>query len=981
MDSSAFRLPDHWPPPHDAAAAERLIERFAALGQDEARLAARPDMAALLAALGGNSPFLAELALREPVSMQALATDGPDAVVRVAIANLATTSPDASRDRVAAALRRAKRIVALAVAVADIGGLWPLQRVTAALSEFARTALTLAVEHLLRAAHEAGELRLTDPDDPARGSGFAVLGMGKLGAGELNYSSDIDLVLIYDPDVPIYTERTGGDALRGFTSRLARALVGLMEVRDADGYVFRTDLRLRPDPGVTPPAVSLPAAMTYYESMGQNWERAAMTKASPVAGDLATGAGFLEAIRPFVWRRGLDFAAMADIRAMKRRIDAHKGGALAAVRDPAARVAGHDVKLGEGGIREIEFLAQTLQLVWGGRDPELRDPTTLGALRRLAEAGHIPRDAAAELADAYCYLRRVEHRLQMVGDRQVHALPERPAELARFATFMDYPDAAGFAGALLDQLDRVRCRYAEVFETVPSDPDGDAVAADLDFRGDDPAPVGTIAALQSLGFTDPARIIAAVRGWQSGRIRAFRSGRARDILGQVLPALLAALARQSQPDMAFNRFDMFLSRLPAGVQLLSLFERNARLLGRIVAVLGAAPSLADHLAGHPSALEGLLSPEEDAPDPEGLLRARLKDARRLEEAIEITRRTVREEDFAISVGTLEGRLDADAAGLRRSAVADAALAALLPAVLEDFATRYGRVDGGDMAVVALGKAGGREMMAGSDLDLMLIYDHPEDAADSSGERGLAPVVYFTRAAHAYVAAVTAPGADGQLYPVDMRLRPSGNKGPVAVSLSAFRRYHAESAWTWERMALTRARVIAGPERLRNRIEAAVASALAGARAPSRVRADAASMRARLARDLPPAGPWDVKLRVGGLMEVEFVAQTLQLVHAAAEPGLCHPTTRIALGNLAAAGHLPADDAALLIRADRLWRTVQGMLRITFGRTPPASLADATAGPLLRATDAGDVAALRAGLDALAEQVRAAFIRHIGEITA
>jgi len=981
MDSSAFRLPEHWPAPHDTAAAERLIERFAALGQNEARLTARPDMAALLAALGGNSAFLAELALREAASMQALAADGPDAVVGAAIANLAATPPEVSRERVAAALRRAKRIVALATAVADIGGLWRLERLTAALSEFARTALTLAVAHLLRAAHEAGELRLADPEDPARGSGFTVLGMGKLGAGELNYSSDIDLVLIYDPDAPIYTERTGGDALRGFTSRIARGLVALMEARDADGYVFRTDLRLRPDPGVTPPAVSLPAAMTYYESMGQNWERAAMIKARPVAGDLATGAGFLEAIRPFVWRRGLDFAAMADIRAMKRRIEAHKGGALTVARDPTARVAGHDVKLGEGGIREIEFLAQTLQLVWGGRDPELRDPTTLGALRRLAEAGHIPRGAATEMADAYRYLRRVEHRLQMVADRQVHAVPERAAELARFATFMGYSDAAGFAAALLDQLDRVRRRYAEVFETVPSDPDGDAVAADLDFRGDDPAPAGTIAALQSLGFTDPARIIAAVRGWQSGRIRAFRSGRARDILGQVLPALLAALARQSQPDMAFSRFDMFLSRLPAGVQLLSLFERNAGLLGRIAAVLGAAPSLADHLASHPSALEGLLSPEEDAPDPAALLRVRLKDARRLEEAIEITRRTVREEDFAISVATLEGRLDADAAGLRRSALADAALAALLPAVLDDFATRYGRVDGGDMAVVALGKAGGREMMAGSDLDLMLIYDHPEDAGDSTGERGLPPVVYFTRAAHAYVAAVTAPGADGQLYAVDMRLRPSGNKGPVAVSLGAFRRYHAESAWTWERMALTRARVIAGPSQLRTRIEVAIATALAGAGPAARVRADAASMRARLTRDLPPSGPWDVKLRPGGLMEVEFIAETLQLIHAAAAPELCHPTTRIALGNLATAGHLSSDDAALLIRADRTWRTVQGMLRITFGRAPPQAPTDASAGPLLRATGAVDVAALRGSLDALAEQVRAAFVRHIGEITA
>src|SRR5262252_8938104 len=297
------------------------------------------------------------------------------------MADLAAVPPSSRRDRIAAAMRRAQRIVALATAIADIGGVWPLERVTTVLSDLAEAALSLAMAHLLRVAHDAGELRLPDPSDPAHGGGFTVLGMGKLGARELNYSSDVDLVLLYDPAATIYTEASEGHAQGGFTSRIARGLVSLMEARDADGYVFRTDLRLRPDPAVTPPAVALPAAITYYESMGQNWERAAMIKTRPVAGDLMVGATFLEAIRPFVWRRGLDFAAVADIHAMKRRIDQHKGGALAAAADPVARIAGNNVKVGEGGIREIEFLAQTLQLVWGGRDPSLRTPRTLEALR------------------------------------------------------------------------------------------------------------------------------------------------------------------------------------------------------------------------------------------------------------------------------------------------------------------------------------------------------------------------------------------------------------------------------------------------------------------------------------------------------------------------------------------------------------------------------------------------------------------------
>ncbi len=972
-----FHLPATWPAAHDQDAANRLIERFAGLGPAEARLIDRTEVAAMLAAIGGNSPYLSDLAIREGELLRVLIEVGPDAVSERSMREVAATPPNASRAQVGAALRRAKRAVALTAAVADIGGMWPLERVTDALSALAETALNLSVAHLLHAAHETGELRLPDPAHPAGGSGFTVLGMGKLGARELNYSSDIDLVLIYDPAAPIYTERTEGDATRGFTTRLARGLVSLMEVRDADGYVFRTDLRLRPDPAVTPPAVSLAGAIAYYESMGQNWERAAMIKARSVAGDLATGARFLEAIRPFVWRRGLDFAAVADIHAMKRRIDAYKGGALARSVDPVARIAGHNVKLGQGGIREIEFFTQTLQLVWGGRDPGLREPTTLGTLRLLARAGHIPRAAASELASAYRFLRRVEHRLQMVADRQVHALPDRPDDLARFATFMGYADARAFADALLRQLHRVSAHYARLFDAVPDEAGIPAVPG-LDFRGDDPAPAATIAALRDMGFTDTERIVSAVRGWRSGRVRALRSERAREVLGQLLPVLLAALASQQQPDTAFNRFDMLLSKLPAGVQLLSLFQRNPPLLSRVAAVLGAAPSLAEHLASHPGALDGLLSPEDQA-DPNRLLRNRLKDARRLEDVIAITRRTVREEDFSISVATMEGRLDVDAAGERRTALADAALAGLLGPVLDDFAARHGVVHGGAMAVLALGKAGGHEMMAGSDLDLMLIYDHPPDA-EFTGVRSMSAPQYFIRAAHAYVAAVTAPGADGQLYAVDMRLRPSGNKGPVAVSLGAFRRYHAESAWTWERMALTRARVIAGPARLRADIEPAIRTALASSGPPARIRADAAAMRARMQRELPPAGPWDAKLRVGGQIDVEFIAQTLQLIHARTEPELCHPTTRIALSNLAAAGYLEPNDVARLVRADNTWRTVQGMLRITLGRTYPAELPEATARPLLRAMNAVDLPGLRIILDALAEQVRIVFRRYIGDIT-
>jgi glutamate-ammonia-ligase adenylyltransferase len=973
----AFRLPSAWPPAADAGAGDRLIEQFTAIGRPEARFA-QGGGTALLRSLGGNSPFLAELALREAASLRRLAIEGPDAIVARAMAALREVPATAPRPRVAASLRQAKRIVALATAVADIGGIWRLEQVTAALSDLAESALRLAVASLLRAAHDAGELQLRHPEDPALACGFTVLGMGKLGARELNFSSDVDLVLLYDPDAGVYHGTEPG----AFYTRIARGLVGLMEARDHDGYVFRTDLRLRPDPAATPPSIAVLAAITYYESMGQNWERAAMLKARPVAGDLPLGAEFLEAIRPFVWRRHLDFAAVADIHAMKRRIDAHRGTGIGSHRDEVVRIAGHNIKLGQGGIREIEFLAQTLQLVWGGRDPGLRSPRTLDALFLLVRAGHLPRRTAADLAAAYRFLRRVEHRLQMVADRQTHSLPETPEQLRRFALFMGFADASAFAAVLLRHLTRVQTSYGEVFEVVP-ELAGDGGAAPLDFRGVDEAPAETVAALRAMGYGNAAPIVAAVRSWQAGRARAFRSQRARELMEAILPAVLRALSRQAQPDAAFTRFDAFLGRLPTGVQLLSLFQRNPRLLDRVAAVLGAAPSLADHLTRTPSALEGLLSPEL-LPDVRRLLRARLADARGLEDAIEIIRATVREEDFSISVATMEGRMDADAAGLARSALADAALAALLPRVLDDFAERFGRVRGGGMAVVLLGKAGGREMMAGSDLDLMLVYDHPARAHESTGSRRLPASQWFIRAVHAFIAAVTVPDAEGPMFAVDMRLRPSGNKGPVAVSLAAFEQYHAADAWTWERMALTRARVVAGPPRLRVAVEAAIRAALANSGEPARIRADAAAMRARMLRELPPAGPWDVKLRPGGQVEVEFVAQALQLVHARTHPGVACITTRIALARLAEIGALPGAGAALLIRADRIWRTVQGMLRITYGRAPAEKLSEAPAAALMRAlagigVDAVDLPGLQATLDTVASEVRAAFIRHVGEI--
>ncbi|CAH0283290.1 bifunctional [glutamine synthetase] adenylyltransferase/[glutamine synthetase]-adenylyl-L-tyrosine phosphorylase [Roseomonas sp. CECT 9278] len=986
---TACFAPERLPRPFDPAAAALAAEHFAERGAAERDFAASPAGAALIAALGGHSPYLADLAVRESAALLALAERGPDVAFERALDPLSRIDPATPRPALATILRQAKRQGALAAAVADITGLWALDRVTGALSDLAEAAIDAACAHLLRDAAARGELRLSgatraDPRLVGRNSGLVVLGMGKLGGRELNYSSDVDLMVLYEPTTAAYHV----DRAQAVHVRIARDLVRLLEERTAEGYVFRTDLRLRPDPAATPLAVSIPAAITYYESMGQNWERAAMIKARPVGADRAAGESFLREIRPFVWRRHLDFAAVADIHSIKRQIHAHKGakGANATV-----QVEGHDVKLGRGGIREIEFTAQVLQLIWGGRDPGLRDPTTLGALVALAAAGKIDRKAAADLADAYVFLRDLEHRLQMVADRQTHRMPEDAEGVARIASFLGFADPQSFRSAFLGHMAKVERHYGRMFEAEPTLASEDAKGS-LVFTGveDDPA---TIATLRAMGYGNPSGIAAMVRGWHHGHTRATRSERARELLTALMPSLLGAFAKQRDPDTAVGRLDGVFARLAAGVQVLSLLARNPALLDRLASVLGAAPQLADHLARHTSALEGLLmGVGGTVGSAAATLPAQLDQVHHIEEAMEAARRLVQEGKFDIDAATLEGTIDVDAAGEARSALADAAMSSLLPHVTAAFAERHGKVKGGALAIVALGKLGGREMLPGSDLDLILIYDHAEGIETSEGraKRGAPPLrllpvtQYFNRLTQQMIAAITAPGAEGKLYEVDMRLRPSGSKGPVAVSLSAFQRYHAEDAWTWERMALTRARVVAGPPALRRRVEAAIRGALLRPDSAPKAIPDAVAMRARMLRDLPPDGPWDVKLGRGGLVEVEFIAQALQLVEARAHPQVLVQTTRRVLAKLAEVGALSAEDAATLIAAEKLWRTVSGALRLTVGPWREDVLPDSVVAALLNACrslgpDSApvDLPSLQAQMAERAVAVRAIFERRLG----
>jgi len=904
------------PRPFDAARAEAVLADWRAQARDSglaevARLSNEPALEALLRCLFGNSPYLGRCLFREAAFCRELFTAPPEQTRARLLEDLRCAAPGlTAMAELMRALRIAKTRIALLCAATDVAGLWALDDITATLSDFAALALDLAVAHLLRARMVAGDLAWPDePGAPAspelsRSSGYSVLAMGKLGAGELNYSSDIDLIILFDPQAVRYG---GKRDMQDCFIRLTRQLVKIMQERTAEGYVFRTDLRLRPDAVATPVALSLDAAEIYYQSVGLNWERAAMIKARPVAGDLATGRDFLERIRPFVWRKHLDFAAVADIHAIKMQIHQHH-------HHQEDQLAGYDVKLGRGGIREIEFFAQIQQLIAGGRDPRLREPTTKGALRALCADNMLEAAGRDELLAAYDYLRRLEHRLQMINDEQTQKMPESDDELDHVAAFMGCATREDLARDLLGHRHRVMARYDALSR--------DTQTIDAAQATPDPA---------ALGFADPDKACALVAAWEQGRYRACRSERARALLRKLTPTLLRALAATAEPDAALLRFNEFLSNLPSGVQLFSLFQAHPWLLELIAEIMGSAPGLARVLGRNVLLLDAVLSPDFFAPLP-GLAALKrslaevLKGARDFQDHLDLSRRWTNERKFQIGVLVLRHLIDMEAAGHAQSDLAEAVIATLLPVVERDFAQKHGVLEHSGLAVIALGKLGARQMTVTSDLDLIFLYDGAWENSTSNGPKPLPSSLYYARLSQRLINALSALTGEGQLYEVDMRLRPSGKKGPIAVSLDAFVSYHDEDAWTWERMALIRARVIAGPKKLRTAARAAIAHALRRARPEAALRREVAEMRQRLAREFASTDCWQVKYVRGGLLDLEFIAQYLQLKSHT----IFAPDTAKAFARLAAAGEITPALADELIAATRLQQAVQGYLRLCFG---------------------------------------------------
>ncbi len=919
-------------------------ERLAPLGP----LLSEPRVRDLLLGIFGASPFLTALILRNPAALQDALLADPDrrfaALVERMSASLASQAQSAVAMR---ELRLFKSDVALLAALCDLGGVWPVMAVARRLSEAADAAVGAAVHCLFAEARARGDWLAPDP------AGYFVLAMGKHGAFELNYSSDIDLIVLYEPQ---RVRLRSGLEVQHFFVRLTRDLVRLLQERTEHGYVFRTDLRLRPDPGSTPLAISTDAALNYYESVGQNWERAALIKARPIAGDIDAGQAFLANLAPFIWRKYLDFAAIADIHAMKRQIHAFRGfGEIA--------VAGHDIKVGRGGIREIEFFAQTQQLIAGGRQPELRVSETLVALERLEARGWITADVRRELDEAYRFLRTVEHRLQMIDDEQTQRLPSEPHKLEGLARFCGFAGTTAFAARLTAELERVQDHYVRLFEHSPELTRG---GANMVFAGeaDDP---GTLQALAEMGYKRPEGVIAGVRGWHHGRYPAVRTARARELLTEVQPLLIEALAKTADPDLAFIGFDRFLSELPSSVQLFSLLKQHQGLVELIAAIMGTAPRLARILSRRRRVLDAVLAPGffgsiPSAGDLGAIVAAELEGARDLQEALDRARLVGQEQQFLIGVRVLTGTISAAQAGDAYAQLAECMIQAMQEVAEREMARTSGRVAGGAVAVVAMGKLGGREMTAASDLDLIVVYDFAPDAQLSTGLKPLPPTQYYTRLTQRLISALASQTAEGNLYEVDMRLRPSGQKGPVAAQLSSFIDYQEHEAWTWEHLALTRARVISGPPALHNAVEQAIRRVLTLPRDRAKVAADVRDMRARIEKEKGTKDIWDLKQVRGGLVDLEFIAQYLQLVHAASHPAILSANTVAALTNLWRAGLLPPAAAEALLPAARLLNNLTQVLRLCLdGPFAPDKASPGLKALLARAGEAPDFSRLEAEL--------------------
>lgn len=836
-------------------------------------------------------------------------------------AELAAVAGEAALSRV---LRRFRRREMVRIAWRDLAGRAPLEETLGDVSALAAACVDLALRHLDTAlAAQWGE--------PRGRSGarqrMVVVGMGKLGAGELNFSSDIDLIFAY----PEPGQTQGGAVARSnqdYFTELGRRLIRVLDARTADGFVFRVDMRLRPFGDAGPLVAHFDALEAYYQTHGREWERYAWIKAAPVAGDAAAGARLMALLKPFVYRRYLDYSAFESLREMKALLQSQ-------VRRKGLE---DNIKLGAGGIREIEFIAQAFQLIRGGRDARLRQRALLRVLEELAAGGHLPGYVCRQLKEAYVFLRLAENRLQEYADEQTHALPTGATARLRLAHAMGFAHWDAFAAVLAGHRRRVQEHFEQVF-SAPQREDGGAREAGgwAALWGAESAPAELAAHLRRQGFEDADEVARRLLRFKHSAVCRALSARGRDRLDQLMPLLLGAVAAAPRPGATLNRLLDLLAAIVRRSTYIALLAENPTALSQLVRLCAASPWISRHLARHPILLDELLdartlyaprSREALGEELQRLLAGLAPED--LEGRMDALRQFKQSNVLRVAAADVMGRYPLMAVSDHLTWIAEAVLETVVRQARAGLEPRHGwpLLDRGGgpaeagFAVVGYGKLGGIELGYGSDLDLVFLYDDEGRPLGSGGARPLDNAMYFARLGQRIIHWCTAHTAGGVLYEVDMRLRPSGSAGLLVSGLGAFARYQRDSAWTWEHQALVRARVVAGDAALARRFEVVRAEVLGRPRDLAALRREVCDMRRRMRRELGrgSAERFDLKQDAGGIADIEFMVQYGVLAWARGHPQLLRYTDNIRLLDaFAQAGLLAAEDAAQLGEAYRAYR--------------------------------------------------------------
>lgn len=832
-------------------------------------------------------------------------------------------------------LRLYRKQEMLRIGLRDLLNRADLRETVEDLSDLAEVCLQKAYEWAdtgLRSRY--GRPVIANADGRSTPAGFAIIAMGKLGGRELNFSSDVDLMYVYTAD----GETEGVTAFDGtlmnritnhqYFIKLAEKLSAAIGEKTEDGFVFRVDLRLRPEGQRGPLAQSLGGYELYYESWGQTWERSALLKARPLAGDGAVGKEFMERITPFVYRKYLDYSAISEIRDMKQKInkDVEQKGRTY-----------RDVKLGYGGIREIEFVIQALQLIYAGRDRSLREKNALKALHMLSQKGLITYQEHADLAKAYVFLRTVEHRIQILDDLQTQIMPSDERELRTLARRTGYLERGKETESLLrdyaEHTRKVRSIYDDLFAFTGEERVAEAAARDYDLLLD----TGTseqeaVAVLRRYGFRDPGKAYRNLLLLREGPAFVHRTPRSRKLFNEIFPALFHEIVSSPDPDMALNHLESFLAAQGSWETFQSLMRLDASAVKVLIAIFSNSEYLSRMLVGRPVLLQNLLESRKAYGAGTYAVFARelseaLSRASGITEKLDTLRRFKHQEEIRIGMADLLSNMNLTSVSRDLSKLAEVCLDAALKLAVSETGKRYG-IPGSwsGLAVIGVGKLGGRELTYGSDLDILFVFSETCAIQPSAG---LTTFEYFSKVAEKTIAYLSTITREGFVFRVDTRLRPTGSKGPLVQSIDAFKNYFSTQAETWERQALLRARHVAGDRAVGAEFCSTIQELIYRDVDKAVLAEDIRAMRKRMEEEIGKenATHYNIKRGVGGLVDIEFLVQYMQLLHGKRHRWARIPGTYNVLRALGKHNLLEPGDFRILARAYLFIRQLESRMRI------------------------------------------------------